>query len=132
MKENTARFNNELPELRKQLMIGNYLQDQKQRLCKVEELTTTDFKAPAINSPLTTLPNVEILLTEHWAERLGLKRSNTQDKFYSDNKGFIIEFINGQFEYVTTQRKTIIIKTVHKLQNLYFALNEKKLTLKKP
>lgn len=75
----------------KEFRIGNYLHDRENRLCKVEELYTNEFKAPAINGGMTSLPNKTIPLTEEW-----------HNKFGCEKNGFI------SFEYKINDRKKII------------------------
>ena len=56
-----------------ELRIGNLLHDREGRLCKVEELYTNEFKAPAILGGMTSLPNSPIPLTKDWLVENGFR-----------------------------------------------------------
>lgn len=50
--------------MKKELRIGNYLYDIRDRLCKVNEINEVGYGASAIVGAITSLPNLPITLTE--------------------------------------------------------------------
>ena len=70
-----------------------------------------------------------IPLTEEWLKKFGFKWKNTGlrlDKYVLRNQ------IDGWFMYISNESLnfTVHIKYIHQLQNLYFALTGKELTIK--
>ncbi len=116
---------------------GNLMQDQQARLCLVEEISDERFSAPAIHGALTSLPNEPIVLTKEWAKDFGFDVVDMGDHW---------EFNKGDFQliqikvpmtgkeltpvYVLHSKKSKHIKVpyVHKLQNLYYELENEELT----
>lgn len=134
----------------RELRIGNLLGDGSGRLCRVEEISRYEFKAPAIVGALTTLPNKPMPLTEEWLIKLGFERgiggifpnmTSDGEPYYSiplvkekpnesrlcvaPNGGAFI--YNGDPGYGADL--CYDLSGVHQLQNLYFALTEEELTL---
>ena len=74
----------------------------------------------------------EIKLTEEWLINLSFEKlTGWDDMIYFNNNGIHIylcgNYINDWFEY----ENDIIIKSIHQLQNLYFAITGKELTINK-
>lgn len=120
----------------KEFRIGNYLQDREGRLCMVENLgkdcfSDSQIDAPAIKGVLTSLPCKPIPLTEEWLEIMGFK-----DYDYYWSKGRIRAAWYSR-TVATGERNGIYIsgkrhiKYVHQVQNLYFALTGKEITINK-
>lgn len=119
----------------KNLRIGNYLQDGKGGICKVEKLGTdwneNGIEAPAIKGALTKMPNAPIGITEDWLLNFGFKcevKEGNQNEFrvykldqitYNTNHGWWWKHqLDNQPKYI------------HELQNLFFAITGKELELK--
>jgi len=67
-----------------------------------------------------------ILLTEDWLLRMGFRKS----AMYFDTDNLVIcRFTDGLF-HVQLQGKDSIIKSVHQLQNLFYAICGEELTIK--
>lgn len=111
-----------------ELRLGNIMLDRLNRICKVEEILKYEFKAPAIQGGITSLPNKPIPLTEEWLLKFGFNKfkGNNTDCFLDD---FETSCNMELFFWKGTQIKNI--KYVHQLQNLYFALTGEELTLNK-
>ena len=111
-----------------ELRLGNYLFDRNNRLCQVKELGES-IKAPAIKGARTSLPNKPIPLTEDILLRLGfVKKEIGYSKFTEMDQCFLISF--GKHTSVNGIKFNNEIKTVHQLQNLFFALTGEELTFK--
>ncbi len=57
----------------KDFRIGNYLQDDKHKLCMVEGVSVDGLDAPAMVGGLTYLPVNPIPLTELWLKKFGFE-----------------------------------------------------------
>ena len=69
-----------------------------------------------------------IILTEEWFLKFGFVKILNQYKKATKTKPFIILFLENQFQYDDLRYRTNL-KHVYQLQNLYFALTNKELTL---
>ncbi len=110
----------------KELRIGNYLHDRVDRLCRVEVLRIgEDIYAPAIIGGQTSLPNKPIELTQEWLMDFGFSIYNGWDdmEFFRrkdfNKTDFELAILSTGFEHNPYIGP---IKTVHQLQNLYYAL----------
>jgi len=70
-------------------------------------------------------------LTVDWLKNFGFKRRKVQHKHHWENKIVIIEFSDGEFMTYTGHdiRHTPLLKYVHELQNLHYALTHTELIL---
>ena len=79
-----------------------------------------------------------IPLTEEWMVKFGYKKGRVSDDFYLDVDNFALVFGEDKFElmgdggydYTGELDLKNIVKFVHQLQNLYFALTGSELTIK--
>lgn len=93
-------------ELAKSLMLGNYLQDHRGRLCIVEELVKEkieyDVKAYAIYGAVTTLPLSPIPITEQWLKDFGFEEKERRARevmFQKEhNRIFYIFYLNAHLD----------------------------------
>lgn len=108
----------------KELRIGNLLNDRDGNLCKVFELGKNSILAPALNKPTTKLPNEPIPLTEEWLLKFGFEYTKLYYIKYDDD---LIIYFDGIDFYFKRSSKSLTIKYVHQLQNLYFALTGEEL-----
>ena len=121
----------------KNFRVGNYLQDNKGRICKVEKLGTdwneNGIEAPAIKGALTTNPNAPIELTYDWLINFGfVKVGSNYEKGWlllhtNKNTGTIDFLLN---EPQTGKYKATVLEHVHQLQNLFFAITGTEIKLK--
>jgi hypothetical protein len=124
-----------------ELRITNYLKDQKGRLCEIYELRHDEgVKARAIEGPFTSLPCEPIPLTEEWLLNFGFEqdyncfvKSTGQLDLIIFSSDTLVAKANdlkpGEF-YFCFHKIIVMIKYVHQLQNLYFALTGEELILK--
>lgn len=122
-----------------ELRFGNLLLDRNGRICKVEQVNTEEFYAPAIRGGITSLPNSVIPLNNITAKQLGFDIVDMGD-FWEFNKGDfqIIQFKAHMLPkdpvpfYVLHSKKSrhIPVPFVHKLQNLFFEIEGKELVYK--
>ena len=119
---------------------GNFLHDREGNLCRVEILTIDEIKAPALFSAITKLPNVLILLTKEWFNDFGFEVRDMGDYWEFTKDDFQViqlkipltdKVLDPVFILHSKKSKRIIIKYVHKLQNLYYEIEGKELILKK-
>ncbi len=130
------------------MRIGNYLQDAKGRLCRVESMGLDGgMKAPSTIGGITSLPNSPIPLTEDWLIKLGFEKREESPfeecKLPHFVKNRIFLFFNssppeetylvgwgdhrfGKYSLVTGDW----INSVDRLQNIYHALTGKELRIK--
>ncbi len=124
-------------------MIGNYLQDKKGRLCKVEGIKTDSFYAYPIEGAISTLPYEAIPLSPELLERCGwLKYSDDCYLFKLNDSGMlrlVITFSCGDIitaisDIYSIQEKIIIlseaIQHLHQLQNIIKTLTGQELKIK--
>ena len=120
----------------KEFRIGNLLQDQLGNLLKVTDLNDgiQGITYKAIDRRSKTHPDGrkahEIQLTEYWTDMFGFSNYNNEisncDLWHNCDFGdFNITFEGDHFLFMDTK-----IETVHHLQNLYFEVKRKELTLK--
>ena len=114
----------------RELSIGNLVQTKEGKLTSVTDITSEiggfthlDFWCYGYHS-LDTEP---ILLTEEWLIRFGFELVDSHDDhlYYLSETDFSLDR-NMQFD---NSYKRVELKFVHSLQNLYFALTNKELTL---
>ena len=116
--------------------IGNFLQDQKGRLCIVDELTSDndDFYAKAINDSITNLPNKPIKITESYLVGLGFEKKKQPGRlydYYYIKNGFYFSFIDfHKVVYKNNALEEVDCTYVHQLQNLYYRLSGEELEYK--
>lgn len=128
-----------------ELRLNNYLHDNEGRLCKVTKIggdldfNPRGFEALAINRPSTALLNKAIPLTEEWLIKFGFEQaydSKFTRRLDYDKDNRFDWLINKQRKDLSGLRfkgNTFYkeVKHVHQLQNLYFALTGKELTIEK-
>lgn len=107
-----------------ELRIGNYLYDRNDKLAIVEEINEDDFKA--YSGMATSLLLKPIPLTKEWLMNLGYFPCSFSENHYSII-GHRVWQCNEMF---LCDKNGVIIKHVHQLQNLYFALTGEELTIK--
>ena len=107
--------------------LGNYLQDRNGKLCEVTELVREycnddSFQAVRINHPSTSLPVRGILLTGEWLLRLGFEYKPLLKLYaHKDHPNFII--MTGDITFsLFINVKSIRIRYVHELQNMFYSL----------
>ena len=106
------------------LQVGNYL-EYKKRVIRFE---LGDFSEASNNSQFLELFIKPIPLTEQWLKDFGFRENNK--KFFRDHPYFIgyKDWRPEGFWMLRDPEVPIrLIKYVHQLQNLYFALTEKEL-----
>jgi len=114
--------------------IGNLVLDQFGRVAKIEtvgfentvRLTTDTYKCENVSlngcNPINITPD--------WLSRFGAKKNVTQLCFKIGKKYGALIMMNGTCDFYDYKGRTIaIIKYVHQLQNLYFALTGEELKL---
>lgn len=117
-----------------ELRIGNLLYDNKDRLCKVEEIRIDEFKAPAIKGPITSLPNKPIPLDEEWLKSFGFDYDFSEKDHNAMKKDeFVIHnyWHSGKWNnfYLDREMKWKV-NCVHELQNIHFMLTGEELKIK--
>ena len=117
----------------KELRLDNYICiNNNLHPCRVKEITMSsvvvesikeNYSEPTINS-MNPIP-----LTEEWLLNLGFKKNNYYgyDEYLIDG----YSYINGKFHIAACDDcgESVEINFVHELQNLYFALTKKELTI---
>jgi hypothetical protein len=107
-----------------ELRIGNYVMDgydiEKVNYRMIEMLV----KNQAEFDP--------IALTEEWLLKFGFKKDLGNDLFFDVNSNSFLIFQNNRIELLDEENNKCICfcKSVHQLQNLYFALTGEELTFK--
>lgn len=116
------------------LRIGNCIWDDTKQMVKfVNHRVISDLASSA-----EPLPYSPILLTPEWLERCGFKYEapyysigwfvlamNTIREGSGDYDGFIFKM------HIEGKLKTTVVRSLHQLQNFYFALTSEELTIKK-
>ena len=117
-----------------ELRIGNWV--------KYGDLNVKSFSVDGLYNIITDIENYKpIPLTEEWLLRLGFdkyKDTNNfkikSNKYFSlteEKQGYLkIGISNNKWNIINFGNKSIFIKHVHQLQNLYFALTGKELIYK--
>lgn len=118
----------------KELRIGNLIQTKFGSIVNIVAIDITscliEFETGKIDRRVY-LELEPIELIEEWLLKCGFEKEN--DYMYSINKGTIDYFSIWIFSdgiYFCELSKPIKLKYVHKLQNLYFELRDKELTIK--
>lgn len=128
----------------RELRIGNYLFDNKERLCKVEEISAElendvyaePFRAPAIKGCLTSLPHKPIPLTEEILLKCGFKQYGEEENTF-EIFDCVINLDSTEI-WIAVPIKNLLVSTeikisapeyLHQLQNLYFTLTNEELTI---
>ncbi|MDV3630452.1 hypothetical protein [Elizabethkingia anophelis] len=70
-----------------------------------------------------------IPITDEWLIKLGFEKSYSSSNCTKTTNGYKLDFAGGEVLYLDSVRLKHI-KYVHQLQNLYFALTGKELTIK--
>ena len=112
-----------------ELRIGNYLLDDKGRLCKVESIQVRDpdepaFSAPGLIGSITYLPHRGLPLCEQVFLRMDFVR---KERCWWNGSIVINVMPDQAFREHWSSRK---LEFAHELQNLNYALTGKELTLK--
>jgi hypothetical protein len=107
-----------------ELRIGNYVMyagDAEKVNCRIIEMFFNDkIELKAID------------LTEEWLLKFGFKKDLGNDLFFDVNSNSFLIFQNNRIELLDEENNKCICfcKSVHQLQNLYFALTGEELTFK--
>ena len=124
-----------------ELRIGNYLIDSNSRLCVVDTLSKDiiDCGIFAVHDCITTFPIQPIPLTEEWLLKFGFEKAKQDNENFLQLKlkaRIFIRFIDYDCNNLDIFQdgkilsfQSGIIKHVHQLQNLYFALTGEELNL---
>ena len=102
-----------------ELRICNLVQDDNGKVRRISAYTLYTYKANNDSWYAQTNP---IPLTEEWLVKFGFEE-HSEGK-YSINKKFVM-YVPEMIHYLTYTK----LKYVHQLQNLYFAITNKELTL---
>lgn len=120
-----------------ELRIGSLLRDKVSKTeLKVIELTEKDIITYVIDRSLFPLKNgwgIEpIQLTEEWLLNFGFEKELGWDNMvYFNNNGMHIYLCENGKESWLEYENDIVLKSVHQLQNLYFALTNEELIINK-
>jgi hypothetical protein len=92
------------------------------------EITIQELKSQLTNEVLGRWPIQinPIPITEEWLVRFGFEHEETEYSNFQNKDGVRLFFHNGVWNYSSLNT---VIKSVHQLQNLYFALTGEELTL---
>ena len=125
-----------------ELRIGNYI-SLKSRIAKIAEIFHKGILAYDLEETQDTIENLERLepipITEEWLLKFGFenKDDNRYEIWMHDHEDFEIEYIGKKYAYriwcEDAPHVTHFIghcKYVHELQNLFFCLRKKELTIK--
>lgn len=121
-----------------ELSIGNIMLDRLNRICKVEEILKYEFKAPAIQGGITSLPNKPMPLTkEILKDNLGFDVTDMGDFWQAEKEDFVLVQIKlsiGNMPYMfvlkSSIKESVNFYYVHHLQNTYLDLKGELLTWK--
>lgn len=113
-----------------ELRLGNLFQDAKGRLCKTEQISIDPYetKIRSIDHSITSMPIAAIPLTEEWLIKLGFHEVLGFYAIYG--KELNIKLNTGYWEAYFKGKYVSVIKFVHQLQNLFFALTGQELVTK--
>lgn len=115
-----------------ELRIGNIIGDTLLNtvVVTIDVLKTIDDHTSPIGEDGVYKP---MPLTEEWLLKFGFKNSKSQDKFFVIDNNMGVSTANNEFIFImgnfVCQLVLIKLQFVHHLQNLYFALTGKELTL---
>jgi len=116
----------------KEIRLGNLFLDRENRLCEVEQISVTseDTKIRSINYAITSMPIRPIPLTEICLTNFGFENASGS-YFHNKLPSLYFKKPYGGADYYLVKTisldKLTSIKTVHQLQNLYFALTGEEL-----
>ena len=124
-----------------ELRIGNLIIDSKGRICRLDGIKlddTTEFEIdawPIMGGGVVSLPFEPIPLTEEWLIKFGFeqltKKSNGFKSGSYSYSGKVSLILNHDgLRTWTNFWQGNEMRYVHQLQNLYFALTGKELTIK--
>lgn len=125
-----------------ELRIGNWIEGQKSGVWNPFQLTVStikqlvdkewlrDNRIPDINQYLRS-----ITLTEEWFEKFGFKSFKIKGVTYSFSINtrtgyFEIDYNQNELCFYGYKSRRIVLKYVHTLQNLFYALTEEELKAK--
>ena len=115
----------------KELRIGNliYINHKQAINQSSKKFTLTCMMDLVVNGTGSKFSYNPILLTEDWLIKFGFRKYNNKNHF---KKHWVSGFINinGIFCLLSYNQRHHNITYVHQLQNLYFALTNKELTIK--
>jgi hypothetical protein len=116
----------------KELRLDNYICiNNNLHPCRVKEITMSsvvveaikeNYSEPTINS-MNPIP-----LTEEWLIRMGFEKSYFENIPYFEKRCLTID--GCFFDVELMDGSKLELKSVHQLQNLYFALTNEELTMK--
>lgn len=117
------------------LRLGNYLQDDKGRLCVVEKLGTdwneNGIEAPALIGGITSHPVHRLLITKQWLLNFGFKNiteSGVDSYLEFKLEDFVICSDLSGWNIVINDR-SIYINYIDELQNFHFILTGEELKI---
>jgi hypothetical protein len=106
-----------------ELRIGNWIRTSKEE--QVVDVLCDSLST--INQHCITYDMVApIPLTEEWFVRFGFEHEETEYSWFFHKDGVRLFFHNGVWNYSSLNT---VIKSVHQLQNLYFALTGEELKI---
>ena len=109
----------------KDLRIGNLVYDAAENIHQITSINGVDLGLLGCSIELRFAK--PILLTEEWLLKLGFKKDKVDETYYNGNFQIMLPYF---FQYKTSLIDHIIVKYVHQLQNIYFALTGEELELK--
>lgn len=117
----------------KELRIGNYFQDYEGIVFNVHgisigEVENTVWYANEFGFYLDEGEYRPVVLTEEWLRKLGFKELKDTDIDTWWKLGWIINK-DADGKWFTVKGDKVILDYVHELQNLYFAITKKELTI---
>lgn len=110
-----------------ELRIGNYVLTGLNSVLKIEGVISEGNTGGYLLETLKPIP-----ITEDWLIKLGFEqvyKSIYHSTYYFDRLSYYIWYENGN-QYATFEGAQVEVKNIHQLQNLYFALKGKELTIK--
>ena len=117
--------------------IGNYLQDQNGKIYQVCNIDRFDIVAISLDSNaedfITSLERKPIDITDDWLTKLGIPKKNARHFDIGGIEIYIRWYGSGDGEacfFTPSPMYAAPCQYVHELQNLYYALTKKELTIK--
>lgn len=114
-----------------ELRIGNYVM-YADVICKVEGYSRGFLETDGVNSLISAFQSIP--LSEEWLLKLGFHKGKDDyfqsENVFSINDLFIYQHTENIFSLYHYNDVKVYIKSVHKLQNLFFAIYGSELLLK--
>lgn len=114
-----------------ELRVGNLVKSPINWLNPQGEFMLDDIIFSEVLRNYKTESLLPIPITEEWLVKFGFERAVHSNNFYKDKCPFHIVSFNGKYVFMLRHNEEgILIKTVHRLQNLYFTLTGEELTIR--